>query len=404
MHAPKNLCTLTPDKVVILTASSHENFLQSFKTNFKRVLTYWVQIGLTISAIGTVIGYLTLSLYTRSIGRPDLIAAAMDASSALVSWLAITAFVVFAYLFVLASTTVLYGLSVSLFNKSPVEQRRVALKFLFPVCLGMTAFIVSIYIGRDWNQGWAFLTTTLLVLFATGLLCFSSDLRKAVKTCAENDLPDAVSSGAAKIWFVAMVFFMLVATVVSAVAPAGLILKAYVGDGTRQNMLLLMAISLFAAIAALVPVIVFYRSKTMLFTRILFTAGAALVVLVLVINISPGGATMIVNSTASLMNARSNKIANYLIDDVYKENDFDLKVWTGSKTLHDRPLISGFPLFSFGDVLLLCPSTLVDTSMKDWPSKSAYCIVTKNSKVTRMPSNSNPQVPEPAGQPAEKSK
>ena len=374
--------------------------MQSFKTNFKRVLTYWAQIGVTISAIGTGIGYLTLSLYTRSIGRPDLISAALDASSALVLWLAITALVVFAYLLVLASTTALYGLSVSLFNKAPDEQRKVALSFLIPVCLGMTAFMVSIYIGQGWNQGYAFLITTLLVLAATGLLCVSKDFRLAMRACAEIDLPQGVSKRGARIWFGAMVFFMIVATVVSAAAPTGLILKAYVVDGARQNMLLLMAVSLFAAIAALAPVVVFYRSKTDLFTRVLFAVGATLAVVMVVIIISPGGATMIVNSTASLMNARSNKIANYLIDDVYKENDFDLKVWIGTKTLHDHPLITGFPLFSFGDVLLLCPSTRVDTLMKDWPAESAYCIVTKNSKVTRMPSNSNPEVSEPTVKPA----
>ncbi|MNY51116.1 hypothetical protein D3C86_1866780 [compost metagenome] len=56
--------------------------------------------------------------------------------------------------------------------------------------------------------------------------------------------------------------------------------------------------------------------------------------------------------------------------------------------MRNLPLISAFPLFSFGDVLLLCPVKLIKTELKNWPAESAYCVVAKNSKATRMPRKS----------------
>jgi len=58
--------------------------------------------------------------------------------------------------------------------------------------------------------------------------------------------------------------------------------------------------------------------------------------------------------------------------------------------LRGQPVVSAFPLLSFGDVLLLCPTRLINTPRKEWPEQSAYCVLTQSSNAIRVPKKSQP--------------
>ena len=64
-------------------------FEEVLRKNFKRVLTYWSQIGTVMGLSAVGLGLISLYMYTRAIGRTDLFMASIDAKSALMIWLVI---------------------------------------------------------------------------------------------------------------------------------------------------------------------------------------------------------------------------------------------------------------------------------------------------------------------------
>ncbi|WP_438308339.1 hypothetical protein ACIZ1P_03460 [Pseudomonas guariconensis] len=363
-------------------------FQEALKKTFKRILTYWAPLSMILGGIGTILGFYTLSAYTTAIGRPDVMASAIEAKSALVLWLAVIALLVAAYFFVLMTTSMLFGLSVSLFNDSPNLQADLVILLVLPVLLGITALMVMIFKGVAIADGYKLICVVLYGCLTILALRKSLTFREAVDRCTTIDLAGSLKSKVTRVFFLIILALTLVGTVISTVLPVSLILKAYSGEDTPEAVTKLMLISIVFASMTLIPVVVFYASKTDLFKRISLCLAAAFVVLVVIIGGSPGGTLTIVYSAASLMKVRDPAVAKFLLTENYATEDFDTEVWDSVETLRTHPLVSAFPLFSFGEVLLLCPEKLVKTELKDWPRKSAYCVVTKSSKTLQMPRKS----------------
>jgi hypothetical protein len=363
-------------------------FQEALKKNVKRIFTYWAPLGVILGGLGTILGFYTISAYTTAIGRPDLMASAIEAKSALVLWLAIIALLVAAYFFVLMTTSVLFGCSVSLFNDSPNLQPDLVKLFLYPVLLGIAALMVAIFKGIELSDPYKLICLVVYGVLTIWALQKSLTFRVAVDLCATTALPGKPKSKAARVFFLVILAFILASTVMSTVLPVSLILKAYSGEDTPEAVTKLMLISIVTASMTLIPVVVFYYSKTDLFKRVSQCLAAALVILVIIIGASPGGPLIIVYSAASLMNVRDQAAAKFLLTENYAKEDLNTEIWGSVETLRKHPLVSAFTLFSFGDVLLLCPEKLIKTELKDWPAKSAYCVVTKNSKALRMPRKS----------------
>nr|WP_298148135.1 hypothetical protein [uncultured Pseudomonas sp.] len=368
-----------------MTETNHPTFKQALKKNMKRAFVYWAPLSVILGALSTLLGFYTISTYTDTIGRPDLMAAAIDAKSTLVLWLVVVALVVTAYLLILMTTTILFGLAVSLFNDSPSLQSDVVKVLVLPVLLGMASLITLVFQAPELSFNWRMTFFALLLAVIPMVLHISPKFRLAVDLCATAALPGSANSWATRAWLLAMLAILLLGTVISAVFPASLILKAYSGEDTPEALTKLMVISFFSASMTLIPVVVFYVSKADIFKRISLCVAAAFSVLVIIIGISPGGSSSIVYSAASIMKVRDQNEASFLLTENYAKEDFDAKVWGEVGVLRDQPLIQAFPLFSFGDVLLLCPVKLIKTERKNWPAESAYCVVTKNSKAILMP-------------------
>lgn len=371
-----------------MTEVNHPIFKQALKKNIKRILTYWAQLTVLVGGVGTLLGFYTISTYTTAIGRPDLMGAAVDAKSALVFWLAIVALVVAAYFLILMTSSILFGLAVSLFNDSPTIQPDVVKVLVMPVLLGITALMAVIFQAPelgDYEKLGGMALFTIVALLAVHM---SPKFRLAVDVCATAAAPGNANSKATRIYLLLMLALLLVGAVVSAVFPASLVLKAYSGEDTPEALTKLMVISIFSAGMTLIPVVVFYVSKADIFKRISQCVAAAFVILVIVIGVSPGGSLTIVYSATSIMKVRDQTEAKFLLTEGYANEDFDAQIWGTVENVRNHPMISAFPLFAFGDVLLLCPVKLIKTELKNWPAESAYCVVAKNSKATRMPRKS----------------
>lgn len=375
---------------------SHPTFKQALKKNLKRILAYWAQLTVLVGGLGTLLGIYTISTYTTAIGRPDLLAAALNAKSDLVTWLVIVALVVAAYFLILMTSGILFGLAVSLFNDSAANQPDVVKVLVLPVLLGIAALMALIFQGPELSDSKKLVCLGLYVVLTLSALHISPKFREALADCAKvvpakapkGVTREKIPSKGARIALLVMLAFSLSGAVLSAVLPASVILKAYTGEDTPEAVTKLMAISILNAGMTLIPVVIFYVSKADIFKRILQCVAAAFAVLVIVIGVSPGGSLALVYSAASVMNVRDQSVAKFLLTEDYATEDFDGKVWGSVETARNLPLISAFPLFSFGDVLLLCPAKLVKTELKNWPSESPYCVVAKNSKAHRMPRKS----------------
>ncbi|WP_247841626.1 hypothetical protein [Pseudomonas sp. MWU12-3103b] len=360
-------------------------FQAALKKNIKRIFTYWAPISVILGGLGTILGFYTISAYTTAIGRPDLMASAIEAKSALLLWLAVIAFLVAAYFLVLMTTSVLFGLSVSLFNKSPDLQVDVMKLLLLPVLLGIAVLMVTIFRGIEVTDGYKLIWVVAYGILTILALQRSPTFRKAINRCATTDSPGKLKNKATRVVFLVMLACILISTVLSTVLPVSLILKSYSGEDTPEALIKLNLISIVFASMTLIPVVVFYDSRTDLFKRVSQCLAAAFVILVIIIGASPGGPLTIVYTASSMMNVRDHTAAKFLLTENYAKEDLDPEVWGTVETVRKYPLASAFPLFSFGDVLLLCPEKLIKTELKDWPAKSAYCVVTKNSKALRMP-------------------
>lgn len=365
-------------------------FQQTLKKNLKRVLNFWAPLSVIFAGLGTLLGFYTLSTYATAIGRPDLMAAALEAKSALIPWLATVIGMLAAYLFILLSTTVLFGLTVSLFNDASSQQHKLVGILLLPVLAGIVALLWQVFEGPElddwdrlfWSLGWLAIALPVMLAFRS--------FRYAVDACATLASPRNPRSWPLRVWFMVMVSLLLTATVISAVFPASLILKAYIGEDTPEAVNRLKYISMFAATVTLLPVVVFYVSKADLFKRLSLGLLAVIVTGLMVIGISPGSPAAIVYAAAQVMNVRDPAPAQFMLTKTYAKEDFDTQVWGTVETVRAQPVVSAFPLFSFGDVLLLCPTSLANKGRKEWPSQSAYCVLTQSSTAIRMPKKAQP--------------
>ena len=365
-------------------------FQQTLKKNLKRVLNFWAPLSVIFAGLGTLLGFYTLSTYATAIGRPDLMAAAVEAKSVLIPWLATVIGMLAAYLLILLSTTVLFGLTVSLFNDAASQQHKLVGILLLPVLAGIVALLWQVFDGPrldDWDRlSWSLVWLAIALLV---MLAFPS-FRYSVDACATLASPRNPRSWPLRVWFMVMVSLLLMATVISAVFPASLILKAYIGEDTPEAVNRLKYISMFAATVTLLPVVVFYVSKADLFKRLSLGLLAVIVTGTMVIGISPGSPAAIVYAAAQVMNVRDPVPARFMLTETYAKEDFDTEVWGTIETVRDQPVVSAFPLFSFGDVLLLCPTSLANKGRKEWPAQSGYCVLTQSSNAIRMPKKAQP--------------
>lgn len=385
-----------------MTSATPLTFQQALKKNLKRLLTFWAPLSVILTGLGALLGFYTLSTYATAIGRPDLIAAALEAKSALLPWLATVIGLLAAYMLILLATTVLFGLTVSMFNDAAPLQSTLTAIILVPVVVGILGLLWLIFqepsLSNGSKGGW----TGIWLAFTVCWTLLMSPFRRAVCTCADNAGPPRTASWPLRCWFMLMVVLLLISTVISAIFPALLIIKAYTGEDTPEAVGRLMTLSMFAACIALLPVIIFYFSKADLFNRVVLTLLAIVVIGLAIINMSPGSPGAIVYSAAQLMKVRDPVSANFMLTKTYAAEDFDSKVWGSVEKRRGQPVVSAFPLFSFGDVLLLCPTSLVDKQRKDWPQASVYCVLTQSSNAIRVPKREAPAAAAPTAKQVKK--
>ncbi|WP_139317778.1 hypothetical protein [Pseudomonas sp. PA1(2017)] len=363
------------------SSSAGANFA---RRNIKRLLEYWGPITVTLSLLGTGIGVITLYVFTRAIGRVDLFMFAIDAKTALAIWVLIIILISTLYLISLTMTTWFYGVAVSMFGKIPNKLGMVAAWLLLPIWGGFGFFIVLIFYCSDYlNASASLAIVCAATTFTYALLFLSKGFQRLLK-----DNTVGMTDGEVAYLLIFQCLTVCFTVVLSAI-PASIILNSYVGEDTSEA-IAFVAILTFATLAlSLAPTLIFYISKGAVYSRATYGFVAALLLLFLFLLLSRGTMSTITYAAAKGLQVRETATARYILADDMNLSDFDNLQWRTRLHESKRVEVQAFSLFSFGDVLLLCPSDYIRLGLHDLPRFSEYCFRTQNSKVIRKPVRPN---------------
>ncbi|MDO7897210.1 hypothetical protein [Pseudomonas citrulli] len=430
-----------------MSVTPDRTFAEVFKRTVKRILCYWTQITVTLGLLATGLGFITLYLYTRTIGRIDLFMPSIDVKSALLVWVVLVLLLMLSYLFILGATTWMFGCSVLLFSNIKVNQPKIVFYLAFPTIVGFSAFIGITFFLPTWLNTWATFSALFLIVFATCVLMyaftpFKRIIRKSTLVQARLDRArlkclaarqqlkrkklqpnKAVLSQKAwwqkwltywqafkdktaptwlraketwqrrlswiqarkAFWLVTLVSIALFITVIFAAFPILLTIRSYMERETPDTLRHIAGISWLTLIFTLLPVITFYCSKGDVFRRTANGLVATVIAFCAFTVISPGSLSQITYIAAGGLSVRQQTAERYALPDDIKLQDLSATLWKTRQVASQKIEVEAFQLYSFGDVLLLCPTDMLPLELKELKDYSRFCVSTLNSKVVRKP-------------------
>nr|WP_283099823.1 hypothetical protein [Pseudomonas sp. MWU12-2037] len=187
-------------------------------------------------------------------------------------------------------------------------------------------------------------------------------------------------------YFFAVLLSLFISLTVSfAVFPTLLTIRAYLGEETPEAASYIAGISIFTLTLTLVPAIIFYRLKEDIYKRTLYGCTATILVFCIFSVVMPGAIGQITYIAAKNLAIRQTSIDRYVLREEFELRDLDGQMWKTRHLAKDKIEIEAFQLFSFGDILLLCPKQIKPLELKQLRHYTTYCISTLNSKVIRKP-------------------
>lgn len=362
------------------------SFQQDMHAALKLMAEHWGLIGSVAALFSAVISFGILMTYAKAIDRIDLLPLVFDKRfSALLPWLGLVAFVLFLYMLVMFTTTIFYALAVSLFNQTPNFRPTVARLFFWVAVIGSLIFVALLFqapqIGHVIVVG---VIITCMISFM-GLSLVSKKFRIALKFVSLFNNLRSLGAWWHQAGVLFFAYFVLMVAVFAAVYPVLILMKSYTGKDTPEAITTLMVISMIAVVLLFLPALIFFVSKKHIVARGLLSFGSALLVTLAVIAVYPGASSTVVFKAAEIMGVREASPLKYRLLKNFEVKDFDLASWGAVDGSRDLPVVMAFPLFSLGNVLLLCPSRLSGTLLGEWPNHSHTCILTQRNDVVILP-------------------
>lgn len=354
--------------------------LESF---LKRVLAHWGAIAWFLSLLGLIIGGASLFCYTHAIGRTDLFQVAAGDQAMLLVWLFFVGLMSIAFILIMATSAVLFGVAVSMLNRRRSLQRHAVSILFLIVSLGYACFGTSILLAAEYGVKAIFLLASVVTALATVIFYLSNrKLRIPVNCCAKWPKKGKAASPWTLLFFL---FLALLFTVVSGAFPMQMVLMAYRGEDTPDGVGRLMLIAVFSMIIALVPVWAFYKTRGALVRRWRLCLAGFVGALLFYIVLSPATLGIVTYAAANVMGVRDNQVQSYMLTDKDVLGELDTDAWSLQPKQQDAARIKAFKLFGFGSILLLCPAELAKTELKNWPENSGRCLLTSTGQARLLP-------------------
>ncbi|MGS0738186.1 hypothetical protein ACVBEG_16960 [Pseudomonas sp. GG8] len=352
--------------------------------NLKRVAQHWGFVSVILGVLGTIFGIGTLYTYFQAIGLPELLPLALDTKTSLIPWMIVVGILFVMYVVGLIVTSAAYAWVVATFNKQPSYQPLMAVLLTIPALAGITVLIVAIFQFQEYGTPWKLLASGITVFAVTLLLMKFQKFKMAIDVTALMAHPTTKIGWQRRAAVLFTVTGILCGTVFIAVLPVLLLLMTYQGPEDNAALYKLTWMSIAAAGVTLIPAMAFFISQDSLPTRLRNTFVGLVLMIVAMLSFAPATLPIIVYRAALMMGVRSNQTASYMITDTYASEDFDAR-WGTVTTLRGHPVVEGFPLFTVGSLILLCPANLVETKLQHWPEFSQACLVTDTKTAKRMP-------------------
>lgn len=353
------------------------------KKNIKRIVNHWVVVSLTLSASGALFGFVILSTYLNAIGLPDLFPSALDTKTALVPWMILVALLLIFYMFMLTLNSGIFASGVGLFSKQPYAQTTLVRALSLPVLVGITLQMSGIVWELDLLL--TFLGSLIGGMAVLGALMCSEKFGAAIHVAGfMTAKPEMGAKWQAKFGALFPLSMVVFGTVVTAVLPVQVALSTYPTPTDFESTLALNIKAIVVSLLALVPAFTFFAFGKNLLIKMRNTLAVLIVMIAAVLTLAPRTFPAMVYRTAYFMGLRDTTVNAYLITDTYSADDFDAG-WGHVTTVKDRPIVTGFPLFKLGDLLILCPANLAGVQLTEWPKKSRACLVTDTKTAKRLP-------------------
>lgn len=357
-----------------------------FKRFVKRVLHYWSPITVMLAFTSTTFSMLTLYVFTKAIGRVDMFVPALDSKAALTAWLLGIVPIMIGYLILLTSTNWLYGTTVSMFARSGVSLRRVALYLLVPIVAGFVVFCALAF--REPGKlgpGLSIVIICVSTLLGYALLFYSTKLGQMIDACVSPQLR------AERPVVIGAIGVFLVATVISAIFPISLIIRTYVGEDTDEAVIFVAFFSFFTLVLSLAPTLVFFVSNGSMYRRLVLGLIVMGVLFFGFLLGARGTMSSITYAAAGKLELRQSTPARFVLGNHVALSDIDNLLWKTRVVKGGRIEVQGYQLFSFGDALLICPSSLLAAQLHQLPRYTSLCILSSKDKVDRKPRKSGPR-------------
>ncbi|WP_249673333.1 hypothetical protein [Pseudomonas abieticivorans] len=348
------------------------------KSNFGSIS--W--LGALISAI---LSFGILMTYAKAIGRIDLLPLVLEKKfAALLPWMGLAGLLLLLYMVIMLTTTIIYAMAVSTFGSASSLQAHIARLLLAPAIVGSSAFMIVVF-RFPTAEHW--LTAPIIMLFsllAMLLALRSVRFRTGLQIVALASFPRDLASWRSQTTIFISAYLVVAFAVFAAAFPMSLLLRSYIGADTPDAANTLMILSILAMALLFLPALIFFVSRRNIASRMLRSFAAALAIIVGVVIVFPGASSTIVYTAAGMMGVREQTVSQYRIMKGFELKDFDEVAW-GVQPKTGLPVVAAFPLFSLGDVLLLCPGSLLKTPLGDWPKYSHACVSTQSSDVVKLP-------------------
>lgn len=362
------------------------NIREDINKLLKLMTAHWVMVGGIGALISAVVSFGILMIYSKAIGRIDLLPLVFDKKfTALLPWMGLVAFVLILYMVVMFVTTLFYALAVSVFNQTPNLRPAIARIFFWHAAVGSLLLVGAVF-QKPGTSHWI---VAAVIIFFMALMVWvslkSKKLRTALTIVALFNYPKANASH----WHQGAVYLFayipLMFAVFAAAYPMLILLRSYTGKDTPEAILSLTYISMFAVVVLFLPALVFFVIKKHIAIRGFFSSISALIITLAVVASYPGASSTVVYKAAEMMGVREQSALKYRLLKNFDSKDFDITTWGNIEGNQTQPVVTAFPLFALGNVLLLCPARLNTIPLGEWPEHSQSCILTQSGDVVKLP-------------------
>lgn len=357
----------------------------------KKAPKYWKSIAAAISLYAAGTAIFGLYIYLSTIERLDLFMPSIAISPALFAWLFCATLVLLSVIICIISPTIIFAGLVSLFGLSTKHSAKLGFKFAMLMVAGFGLLTFASFKLTPDTFGWSIPAVWVFAIFGiVGIVATTKRQRQKylVKVGSGNWYRSRVTA------FVIFASIIYLGTVLTGVSPAIFIAWGHSEITSDQGQIWIAGLAIFWMLLLCIPVIAFYNTEGALSKKVSNSLLSAVFALGAFFVMSPSLFGLVAYSAAAAVKLRDQHVSEYIVSKKYPKATLDPTLWQVRELKDDEKTITilAFPLFRFGETLLLCPAKYARLNRDQIPAITKYCFSTTKSDVTQAAPTSAPPI------------